>query len=132
MNDDQNITPSLPGSNELALERTRLAYDRTMMSWIRTATSLITFGFTLYKFFEYLHLSGQAAPAHHRIGPRGYALLLICIGVITLAIATFEHYRAMRNYRRLGGARVYSIATVPAALISVLGLIALIAVWFRI
>jgi uncharacterized membrane protein YidH (DUF202 family) len=36
----------------LALERTRVAYDRTMMAWIRTATSLITFGFGVYKFFQ--------------------------------------------------------------------------------
>lgn len=109
-----------------------MAYERTMMSWIRTAISLITFGFTIYKFFEYLHLAGQAAPAHHRIGSRGFAMFMICIGVVTLAVATFAHYRAMRIYRRLGGKQVYSIATVPAVLVSILGLIALIAVWFRI
>jgi uncharacterized membrane protein YidH (DUF202 family) len=36
----------------LAVERTRVAYDRTMLAWTRTATSLITFGFTIYKFFQ--------------------------------------------------------------------------------
>jgi len=39
----------------LALERTFLAHERTLMAWVRTAASLITFGFTLFKFFEYLH-----------------------------------------------------------------------------
>ena len=39
-------------ATELAFDRTRAAYERTMMAWIRTATSLITFGFTIYKFFQ--------------------------------------------------------------------------------
>ncbi len=39
-------------STTLAVDRTRLAYERTLMAWIRTATSLITFGFTIYKFFQ--------------------------------------------------------------------------------
>jgi uncharacterized membrane protein YidH (DUF202 family) len=44
------LTPNI--QVRLALERTRVAYDRTMMAWIRTATSLITFGFGIYKFFQ--------------------------------------------------------------------------------
>ena len=39
-------------ATKLAFDRTRAAYERTMMAWIRTATSLITFGFTIYKFFQ--------------------------------------------------------------------------------
>ena len=42
----------------LAVDRTRLAYERTLMAWVRTATSLISFGFTIYKFFQ-LELKGQ-------------------------------------------------------------------------
>ncbi|MGH7988435.1 MAG: DUF202 domain-containing protein [Candidatus Binataceae bacterium] len=42
----------LDSSTELAVARTRASYERTMMSWIRTATSLITFGFSIYKFFQ--------------------------------------------------------------------------------
>ena len=45
----------------LALERTRIAYERTMMAWIRTATSLITFGFSVYKFFEIEMKTGQTS-----------------------------------------------------------------------
>jgi uncharacterized membrane protein YidH (DUF202 family) len=39
-------------SDDLSIKRTRLSYDRTLMAWIRTATSLISFGFTIYKFFD--------------------------------------------------------------------------------
>jgi inner membrane protein YidH len=37
---------------KLAVERTRLAHERTTMAWGRTAASLISFGFTIYKFFD--------------------------------------------------------------------------------
>ena len=39
-------------STRLAVARTRASYDRRMLSWIRTGTSLITFGFGVYKFFQ--------------------------------------------------------------------------------
>ena len=38
----------------LAFERSRLASDRTTMAYMRTSVSLIGFGFTIYKFFQYL------------------------------------------------------------------------------
>jgi putative membrane protein len=44
--------PGLDVSTTLAFERTRVAYERTMLGWVRTATSLITFGFTIYKYFQ--------------------------------------------------------------------------------
>jgi uncharacterized membrane protein YidH (DUF202 family) len=39
-------------NTDLAFERTMLAYERTLMAWVRTAISLISFGFTLYKFLR--------------------------------------------------------------------------------
>ena len=39
-------------STRLAFDCTRVAFERTMLSWIRTGTSLITFGFGVYKFFQ--------------------------------------------------------------------------------
>ncbi len=63
---------SLDLSTTLAIERTRASYERTMMSWIRTATSLITFGFSVYKFFQ---LEAPAGRQPNRlIGPRGRQL----------------------------------------------------------
>jgi len=38
----------------LALDRTRLAAERTLMAWVRTALSMISFGFTIYKFLQVL------------------------------------------------------------------------------
>jgi putative membrane protein len=39
----------LDASTRLAAQRTRLAQERTLMAWIRTCTSLIAFGFTIFK-----------------------------------------------------------------------------------
>jgi putative membrane protein len=39
-------------NTQLSIERTMLAHERTLMAWVRTATSLISFGFTIYKFFH--------------------------------------------------------------------------------
>ena len=45
--------PQLDSSTRLAVDRTRLAHERTLMAWVRTATSLISFGFTIYKFCQF-------------------------------------------------------------------------------
>ncbi len=119
-----------PSSTQLALERTNLAHERTLMSWIRTATSLITFGFAIYKFFQ-LELQGRP-PLQGVIGPRQFAVLMISIGLISLMAATIE-YRVYRNglRRRYPGTPPLSLAGVVAGLVSFLGLLALFAVLFR-
>ena len=43
---------TLDTGTRLAVDCTRLAYERTMMAWVRTGTSMISFGFTIYKFFQ--------------------------------------------------------------------------------
>jgi putative membrane protein len=121
--------PRLDRSTELAFERTRVAYERTMMAWIRTATSLITFGFSIYKFFQ---LEGLGRAQQGRlIGARGFAFILVSIGLISLLLATIEH---RQNIRALGAeyvGRQRSLAVLLAALISILGIIALLAMIFR-
>lgn len=106
----------------LAVERTRIAYDRTMMASTRTATSLIAFGFTIYKFFQ-IEL-GSRAPSGLLMGPRGFGLTLVSIGLISLLLAAIEN---RRNLRALTGRKFpRSMATIQAALISVLGILALV------
>jgi len=114
-------------STQLAFDRTRLAYDRTMLAWVRTATSLITFGFSIYKFFD-IETRG-----HHSglIGPREFAIIMITIGLVSLLLATIQH-RGDRNRLRAASPDVpRSGAAVVAALIAVLGIIALAAVLLR-
>ena len=121
----------LPDANALALDRTRLAYERTMMAWVRTSTSLISFGFTIYKFFQYLRDSKTAPPETRLIGPNEYALMMIGVGVVALVLATLDHRRSLHTLRTSYGPVKYSLAMVLAAFMSVVGVIALGAVLFR-
>jgi putative membrane protein len=119
----------LPAATRLAVDRTRLAYERTLMAWTRTAMSLISFGFTIYKFFQYLHEGRQADSAV--LGPRGFALLMILIGLTALAFATVEHRVNMNALRAEYGSVPYSLAAVVAGLIAILGVFGLLSVLLR-
>ena len=121
----------LSTSTKLAIERTRLVHQRTLMAWVRTATSLISFGFTVYKFFQYLRES-QGAPTSAAIGPREFGGLMIGIGITALILATIGHRRSMRALRADYGALIpHSLSTVVAGLIGALGVLLLVAVLLR-
>jgi putative membrane protein len=115
----------------LALDRTRLAYERTLMAWVRTSTSLISFGFTIYKFFQYLRESQSAAPERRLFGSREFAMLMIGVGVGALVLATIDHRRSLQTLRTSYGPVRYSLAMVLAAFISAVGIVALVAVFLR-
>ena len=120
---------SLDLSTKLAIERTRASYERTMMSWIRTATSLITFGFSVYKFFQ-IEVPGSGQK-NRLIGPREFALILVSIGLVSLVLATLQYRQNIRVLGAQYGGSTRSLAVVMAALISILGIVALIAMIFR-
>jgi putative membrane protein len=63
----------------LALDRTFLAHERTLMAWVRTAASLITFGFTLFKFFQYLKEHEPGSVEQHVLGARTFGVVMIVI-----------------------------------------------------
>jgi putative membrane protein len=113
----------------LAFERTRIAYERTMMAWIRTAMSLITFGFAVYKFFQ---LELKEAPAIPMlIGPRGFGMTLICIGLLSLLLGALEHARDLGALRRQYADMPKSASGVVTIVLGALGLCALVAVIVR-
>jgi inner membrane protein YidH len=126
---DQARKRTFDASTRLAFERTRVAYDRTMMAWIRTATSLITFGFGIYKFFQ-LEM-GRGANPNLLIGPREFSLLMVGAGLLSLLLGTLEHWRNVRSLKAEYPEMPRSLTGVVAALISALGIMALIAVIFR-
>lgn len=118
-----------PDSNQMAADRTWLAHERTLMAWVRTATSMITFGFTIYKFFQFD--VGKNAPVRRALlTPRDFALIMISIGLVCLLLATLEHRKEVRSLSvALQGRR--SLAEVIAWFVSIFGILVLVSAIFR-
>jgi putative membrane protein len=120
-----------PDQVKLALDRTFLAHERTMMAWNRTAASMITFGFTLYKFFNFLHEEKPATQGEQIFGARTYGMCFIAIGVFTLVVATWQHRQQLKALRTLYPEAPMSLSLVLAALMGTLGAIAFTVGIFR-
>lgn len=110
-----------------AFERTRVAYERTMMAWVRTATSLITFGFSVYKFFQ-IESTGFAGII---IGPRGFGIRLIGIGLFSLLLGAGEHWRDLSSLRHQCSGMPRSVSVWVGLAVGALGLVALLAVLMK-
>jgi len=127
----QSEAEALPIETRMSMERTMLSHERTLMSWVRTATSLITFGFTLYKFFE-LELGGKARPSvEQRIGPRQFAMIMITIGLFGLLLAAIQNWQHRKHLRALGMSAPYSFTTLAALMIAALGILAMLSTIYR-
>ena len=108
----------------LSIERTFLSFERTLMAWLRTSLSLISFGFTIAKFFQYLVEQRGGAI----VGPLGPAwasetvgLLMIAIGTFTMMLAIIQHRRRIAALRAVGLVPQWNLALWVAAPITVLG-----------
>jgi putative membrane protein len=119
----------LDTNTQLSVERTVLAHERTLMAWVRTAASLISFGFTIYKFFQ-LEFKGQIQTSQV-IGPRTFAFLMILMGLFALLIATLQHRENMKRQQVTYGVKPRTLAGWVAGLISALGLLAIVSVIFN-
>jgi putative membrane protein len=118
-----------PDSNEMAVDRTWLAHERTLMAWVRTSTSMISFGFTIYKFFEF-EANKTTAARTGLLSPRDFAMVMVSIGLLSLLGATLGHRRGVRALRtQLQGRR--SLAELVAFIVALFGILILLAAVFR-
>ena len=114
----------------LSMDRTSMAAERTLMAWIRTSISMISFGFTLAKFFEYLAHQKAAAVK----GPLGgtwaastVGLTLVAIGTFSLIAAIIQHRSELSTLHAAGLPTRLSLALIVASTLAVLGAFALLA-----
>ena len=96
---------------------------------MRTATSLITFGFSVYKFFQFDIKRTQEFSGS--VGPREFGLMMITIGLVSMAAGTVQHLTSMRQLRAQNPGMPRSSAALLAFMVSFLGIVALLVVLFR-
>jgi putative membrane protein len=117
-------------SDILALERTRLAAERSLMAWVRTALSMISFGFTIYKFMQVLQEQSAVAVLRPQ-APRNIGLMLVGIGTFAVIIACVQHWKYIKRLRPDQPYKPWDLAFIVACLIGLLGLLVFVSIFLR-
>ena len=122
MTDQKNTekTNMTLSNNDLAFERTMLAHERTLMAWIRTSVSMISFGFTIYKFFQ--ELSKNPEGQHPLFTPRIVGMIMILFGLLSLLLAQVQHQIAVKKLKQYYPGTQRSVSSILSVLVLMFGL----------
>ena len=112
--------PDLKLIDILALDRNKLAAERTLMAWLRTALSMISFGFTIYKFLQVIDEQSTVAVLRPN-APRNVGLVLTGLGTFVLVIACIQHWSYVKNLRTDKPYKPWDLSFIVACLIAILG-----------
>jgi putative membrane protein len=74
-----------------------MSADRTLMSVMRTSLSLISFGFTIYQFFQHLKDANILSGTH---AARNFGAALVWLGVAMTEVGILFHIRFMIGLRK--------------------------------
>ena len=115
---------------DMALARTVMASDRTLMSWVRTSLSLMSFGFTIYKFLIYMVQSqeGLAAKLTNADGPRQLGIIMVCMSILCIVLGMVEYHGMFRRFSNQHHQKLWGTSFIIAALTAILGLLLLVVV----
>ncbi|MBO9711104.1 MAG: DUF202 domain-containing protein [Caulobacter sp.] len=92
---DKPSRPMLP--SDLGATRTVLAADRTLMAWLRTSLSMLSFGFTIYKFLETAAKAGALARPE---SPQKVGLFLVAMGTGAMVLGVIDYWVTVRHVRK--------------------------------
>jgi putative membrane protein len=124
----------LKTTNQLAVERTDMgtartlmAADRSLMACMRTSLSMLSFGFTIYKFLLYVResLSNNILKAQ---GPRRFGLILIALGTVSMVFGLIDYYKTYRQFRKASSRGPWSFSFFAGTITSLLGLYLLVSI----
>ncbi|HEY6817492.1 MAG TPA: DUF202 domain-containing protein [Croceibacterium sp.] len=116
MDDTRHPAHVLP--SDLGEIRTILAADRTLMAWIRTSLSMLSFGFTIYKFLQTV---AQQGPMEHPDSPQQVGLFLTGLGVAAIVLGTFGYWVTLRDLQRVEHFRIGRPVLLMALIMSIAG-----------
>jgi len=92
---------------------------------------MIGFGFTIYKFFQYLPEEIAAGNIQRPQAPRNLGLTLIALGTLALAAAALQHRHFLKAIGASQGRNLWSLAFVVAIIVVLIGLITFYGVLLR-
>src|SRR3954449_11097860 len=116
---------------DLAVQRTVLGAERTLMAWIRTANSMIGFGFTIYKFFQYMPEQIASGNIARPQAPRNLGLTLVALGTLALAAAAWQHRTFLNAIGASQTQRILSISFAIATAVVVIGCVTFYGILLR-
>jgi len=125
----------------MSFQRTRMSADRTLMSVMRTSLSLISFGFTIFQFFEHLRETKTLTGGGHASRNFGLALVLLGVGMLLFGIgyhlAFMKSLRAQRQEMKAEGLIhgesqfPVSLTLITALLLLLVGALAIASILFK-
>ena len=118
----------------MAVDRTVMAADRSLMAWVRTALSLISFGFTIYKFLDYSReqLIATGKDLRGISSPKIVGLYMIGMGILSLAFGILENINTIKGLRERYSVRRKRYALWMAAMVTLFGLIIFLGIIFQV
>jgi len=122
-----------PDPNYMAVERTVMAADRSLMAWVRTGLSLISFGFTIYKFLEYQREQLQALDKviSSISSPKVIGLLMIGLGILCLVLGTIENISTIKFYRKQLDVKRPRYSLLISVIITIIGIVLFLGIVFK-
>ena len=105
--------------------RTILAADRTLMAWIRTSLSMLSFGFTIYKFLQTIAANGKM---DHPNSPQTVGLFLTGMGVAAIVLGTMGYWITLRDLQKVEHFRLGRPVLLMALIMSIAGVASFVSI----
>lgn len=125
------IKPQRPAflPSDLGETRTIMAADRTLMAWIRTSLSMLSFGFTIYKFLEGMAQTGTIKASG---SPQMIGLFLVGVGTAAIVLGTIGYWATLKELQRTEKFRIHRPVLIMALIMSLAGVALFVSIATRI
>jgi putative membrane protein len=110
-----------------------MAADRSLMAWVRTGLSLISFGFTIYKFMDYSReqLVAAGKDVSKISSPTVVGLIMVGMGICSLVFGILENINTIRELRDGFNIHRRRYALIMAVMITMFGLFLFLGILFK-